>query len=291
MSKFYLPSSRSPSPTPSSTSTTSSTTSSLALPYPLPLQRADFLAPNFTPATYLSSRRSQHQTLEDLRAELRSRSQLLSKELLDLVNGNYQDFLNLGNSLHGGEERVEGVRVGLLGFRKEVHGLREGVGRREEEVAGLLGERRGVRRGIEIGRRLVEWDARVGELETELRVDGRGREGDGDEEVEDSDEEEDDEEEGAYGVSVAKLARTVAQYRLIQELEKGVQGHPFIAAQTHRMLMVRSTLLLDLSAALGQAKKAGTAGSGRIMKVMKIYADMDESAEAVKVLRSLKTTT
>jgi hypothetical protein len=49
---------------------------------------------------------------------LRSRSQLLNKELLDLVNSNYQDFLNLGNSLHGGEEKVEEVRIGLLGFRK-----------------------------------------------------------------------------------------------------------------------------------------------------------------------------
>ncbi len=42
---------------------------------------------------------NRHQTLEDLRSELRARSQLLTKELLDLVNSNYQDFLSLGSSL------------------------------------------------------------------------------------------------------------------------------------------------------------------------------------------------
>ncbi|KAI1580492.1 COG2 multi-domain protein [Pyrenophora tritici-repentis] len=159
------------------------------LPFATPLRRSDFLVPDFSPSEYLSTLRNRHQTLEDLRAELRSRSQLLSKELLDLVNSNYQDFLNLGNSLHGGEEKVEEVRVGLLGFRKEVDGLMEVVGSREEEVKELLDERRDVRRKIE------------------------------------------------------------------------------------------------------QAKSAGSSGSGRVIKVMKIYTDMEESAEAVKLLKTLNSST
>ncbi|RMZ68104.1 hypothetical protein GMOD_00004289 [Pyrenophora seminiperda CCB06] len=182
------------------------------LPFATPLRRSDFLVPDFSPSEYLSTLRNRHQTLEDLRAELRSRSQLLSKELLDLVNSNYQDFLNLGNSLNGGEEKVEEVRVGLLGFRKEVDGLVDVVGSREEEVKKLLGERRDVRRKIETGRRLAP-----------------------------------------------------------------------------RLVKVRSTLLMDLSTALQQAKGAGTSGSGRVIKVMNIYADMEESAEAVKLLKTTKS--
>jgi hypothetical protein len=80
------------------------------------------------------------------------------------------------------------------------------------------------------------------------------------------------------------------QYRLIQELEKSLDAHPFIAAQAARMTKLRSTLLLDLSTALQQAKSGGTAGSGRTLKVMEIYAQMEESGEAVKVLKSLKAT-
>jgi hypothetical protein len=261
------------------------------LPFATPLRRSDFLAPNFSPATYLSTLHNRHQTLEDLRSELRSRSQLLSKELLDLVNSNYQDFLNLGNSLHGGEEKVEEVRVGLLGFRKEVGGLVDVVGKREEEVGQLLQERRDVRTKIELGRQLVDYDARLKELEAELLIETAGHEtiilG---EDVSDSEDEEDeDEEEEGYGVSIAKLRRNVVHYRLVLGLQKELSEHPFVTAQAARIAKVRSTLLMDLSTALQQAKTAETSDSGRVMKVMKIYADIDESAEAVKVLKTLKS--
>jgi hypothetical protein len=262
------------------------------LPYPAPLQRNDFLAQDFSPSTYLSTLSNRHQTLEDLRSDLRSRSQLLSKELLDLVNSNYQDFLNLGNSLHGGEEKVEEVRVGLLGFRKEVDGLKKVVEEREQEVGELLEERRDVRVKIELGRRLIGYDARLRGLEEDLDINTAGKKSNGnaDDDVSDSEEEEDDDDEddATYGVSITKLRRNVMQYRLIQELEKSLDEHPFIAAQATRILKVRSTLLLDLSTALQQAKSAGKGGFGRVIKVMKIYADMEESAEAVKVLKSLK---
>jgi hypothetical protein len=225
-----------------------------------------------------------------LRSELRSRSQLLSKELLDLVNSNYQDFLNLGNSLHGGEEKVEEVRVGLLGFRKEVDGLKRVVDEREEEVGSLLEERRNVRVKIELGRSLIDYDARLRELEEDLDINPAGKQVSGKDDVSDSEEEEDDDEEGDanYGVSITKLRRNVMQYKLIQELEKNLGDHPFIAAQAIRITKVRSTLFLDLSTALQQSKSVGTVGFGRVMKIMKVYADMDESAEAVKVLKSLK---
>ncbi len=81
------------------------------LPYPEALPRSDFLAPEFDAATYLSTLSGRHQTLEDLRSDLRERSQALSKELLDLVNTNYEQFLSLGSDLRGGEEKVEDVRV------------------------------------------------------------------------------------------------------------------------------------------------------------------------------------
>lgn len=222
---------------------------------------------------------------------MRARSQLLSKELLDLVNSNYQDFLNLGNSLHGGEEKVEEVRVGLLGFRKELDGLMGLVSTREEQVRELLEEKRDVRRKIEVGRRLIDYDARLKELEAELMIETPGQEtATAAEDVSDSDEDEDeDEEEQNYSVSIAKLRRNVVQYRLVLGLEKELGEHPFIAAQNVRKTKVRTTLLMDLSTALQQAKKAGAAGSGRVMKIMKIYGDMDESAEAVKLLKTLKS--
>jgi hypothetical protein len=208
--------------------------------------------------------------------------------LLDLVNSNYQDFLNLGNSLHGGEEKVEEVRIGLLGFRKEVNGLKKVVQEREQDVGGLLEERRDVRVKIEFGRRLIDYDARLRELEDDLDINTAGKEAGDD--VSDSEEEEDEDDEDDYGVSIAKLRQKVIQYRIVQELKKSIRDHPFVTAHAPRMAKVRSTLLLDLSTALQQAKDGGGTGSGRVMKIMKVYADMEEYGEAIKVLKSLKTT-
>lgn len=179
------------------------------------------------------------------------------------------------------------MRVGLLGFAKEVRALEALVAEREEEVGVLVQRRREVRRGIEVGRRLVEFEERLRECEegVAVEVSGDGALSDSSE----SEDEEGDEGDVQIGTSVVRLKRNVVQYRLVKEAIKGLEEHPFVVAQTLRLGKVRSTLLLDLSTAFQQAKRAGTAGAGRVMQIMKLYADMDESGEAVKVLKTLKT--
>ncbi|KAF2496930.1 hypothetical protein BU16DRAFT_525995 [Lophium mytilinum] len=263
------------------------------LPYPTPLQRSDFLAPDFSPSTYLSSLHNRHQTLEDLRSELRARSQLLNKELLDLVNSNYQDFLSLGGSLRGGDEKVEEVRVGLLGFRKEVEAVRKKILEKEAEVADLVDDKVDIRKQIAVGRALLDVEARLSALEERLMVESAGKSGpstNGEDAIDiDSEDTSDEEDEEGQSVSIAKLQKHVHQYRLIQKLSERIGSeHPFLAGQEPRVVKVRNTLLLDLSNALKQAKAAGSDGVDRVMKIMGVYRDMDEAAEAVTVLKSLK---
>lgn len=178
------------------------------------------------------------------------------------------------------------MRVGLLGFGKEVEVLRGRVQEREEEVAGLVRERREVRGRIEVGRRLVEFDERLRECEEGLVG---VREGGGVESDSSEDEDEDEDGDAQFGTPVARLRRNVVQYRLVSDITTGLEDHPFVVAQSPRVAKVRSTLLLDLSTALQQARRAGSAASGRVMQILKIYADMEESGEAVKVLKTLKT--
>src|SRR5580692_11072425 len=123
------------------------------LPYPRALARSDFLALDFDALSYLSSLSHRHQTLEDLRLDLRERSQALSKELLDLVNTNYELFLSLGSDLKGGQEKVQDVRVGLLGFKRGVEDLRAKVKGRGLEVEKLLEEKTRASKQISIGRK------------------------------------------------------------------------------------------------------------------------------------------
>ena len=140
------------------------------LPFPAALPRSDFLATDFQPAAYLSALPHRHQTLEDLRSDLRDRSTAISSELLELVNSNYTAFLSLGDDLRGGDERVEDVRVALLGFRRAVDDVKGKVTRRKEETTLLNDELRSVRAKIEHGRAMMELSDRLASLEERLAL-------------------------------------------------------------------------------------------------------------------------
>lgn len=284
MSKFQLstatPSTASAASTPAERRySTSSLDSADDLPYPTELPRSDFLSPTFNASTYLSTiGRNRHQTLEDLRSDLRRRSQLLNTELLELVNGNYEEFLSLGGDLRDGEEKTEGVRVGVLGFEREVQGIKNVVKERREEVKGLVEEKKAIRRDVVLGRALLEVEERIKEVESDLGIAE-------DEERDDEDDlEDEDETDVLEGVMLGKLRRHAAQYLLIRKMVERIgPEHPFLVKQEGRMHEVRKTLLLDLAAALRQARNEKKPEA--ILAVVKIYADLDAEAASVKVLK------
>jgi hypothetical protein len=263
------------------------------LPYPEALPRSDFLAPDFNAPTYLSTLSDRHQTLEDLRSDLRERSQALSKELLDLVNTNYEQFLSLGSDLKGGEEKVEDVRVGLLGFKRGVEDVRGKVGERKVEVEGLLTEKKAVAREIALGRKLLEVDGRLEELEDRLMVASLGRSiSGGDEPWSDSEDEEDEEdaENVVGGTSIRKLQTLVVDYQHVELLSASIgKDHPFIVAQDSRMQRVKNTILLDLTAVLKLTAAIGDSGKARLVTILGIYGDLGAENEAIKVLKNLKS--
>ncbi|KAI0135922.1 oligomeric golgi complex component, COG2-domain-containing protein [Daldinia grandis] len=254
------------------------------LPFPTALPRSDFLAPNFDPAEYLSSLANRHQTLEDLRSDLRERSAAISTELLELVNANYTSFLSLGDELKGGEERVEDVRVALLGFRRAVEEIKGRVREKGSEVASLNRDLSGVRSEVEIGRKILELDERISTLEGRLAVGSAGPDSD---DSDDDDEDDEDELDGAAGSSAAKLTRLANEYTVVDELANDIgRETPFVRKAEERLTRCRNTILLDLGTALKEAKKAGTRGQAKLLKLMGIYSLLDAQLEAVKTLKS-----
>lgn len=232
-----------------------------SLPFPEPLSRASFLTPDFDPAQYLSSLRNRHQSLEDLRQELRDLDQLLGRKLLDLVNENYQDFLSLGNALHGGEEKAEEARVGLLAFQRDVRTIRDKVEGRRGEVEGLLGEKKRLRKDANVGRALLDVAERIEELEERLMIgekkdkdtsgSGQGQRGQSpDTESEDflddeSDESDEDDGEVAAGstpvVSLKRLEHHIQKYVAVTKLSARIgDDHPFLLNQQARVNRIRS---------------------------------------------------
>ncbi|KAF9772692.1 hypothetical protein IL306_009593 [Fusarium sp. DS 682] len=261
-------------------SDTSSVDDDAPLPFPEALPRADFLAKDFQPAAYLSALPHRHQTLEDLRSDLRDRSAAISSELLELVNSNYTAFLSLGSELRGGDDKVEDVKVSLLGFRRAVEEVKTKVTERKEETNALNGELRGVRAAIEKGRKMIELSERLTSLEERLSLDSLPNNEDWDEESEDEDEDDN------YGSSPTRLLVSAQECsRITKMLESLDPNAPFIIKMEERLTRCRNTLLLDLGNALKEAKKAGVKGQDRVLKCLAIYRVLNAQSEAVKALR------
>lgn len=280
---------------PSSSSSASDTDNDDSpLPFPAALPRSDFLAPDFQPAAYLSSLPHRHQTLEDLRSDLRDRSATISAELLDLVNTNYSAFLSLGTELKGGNEKVEDIKVALLGFRRAVEDVQSKVTQRRDEAQSLTDELMGVRRAIDAGRKMCEVSERLSLLEDRLALENVGATGGQPfAAVSDSEggEEDDDEEEvcsnadGPGGSSPAKLSTLAQDCRQIMTLLSRLDHeHPFVIRMQERLARCRDMLLLDLNNALKEARRAGAKDHGRILTYLGIYRMLDAQKEAVQAV-------
>jgi hypothetical protein len=256
------------------------------LPFPEALPRSDFLATDFQPAAYLSALPHRHQTLEDLRSDLRDRSAAISSELLELVNSNYTAFLSLGNELRGGDDKVEDVRVALMGFRRAVEEVKTRVTTRKDETGALNTELRDVRAAVEQGRKMLEVSERLSSLEERLALDslpaGAGKEWD-----DESDEEENEDDDAFMGSSPVRLLASAQECsRIMASTSTLPHDTPWAIKTEERLTKCQNTLLLDLSNALKEAKKAGVKGQDRVLKYLAVYRVLGAEAAAVKALRS-----
>lgn len=247
------------------------------MPFPKPLDRSAFLSPDFTASSFLSSLNNRFQTLEDLQSELQDLLKGLNKDLVDLVNDNYTDFLSLGDRLRGGEERIEEIRVGLLGFQRDVTGVRDMVSQRSNDIKELLEAKMALRREMRVGRMLLEIDERLEDLEDRTGIkstkvgeqtgveehDGDDddlvdggfkdwdeswtKDEDGELEVEDSDE---DAEISEKDRELPRRLRTSLEaLQSVQALAKRCgETHPFLLAQRDRFAVIRDVLRKDLEA-------------------------------------------
>ncbi len=162
--------------------------------------------------------------------------------------------MSLGNSLRGGDEKVEEVRLGLLGFKRDVEGLKSIVDERRKEVEALVKQRKEIRRQMQVGLALSNIGQSLRELEQSLMMTSNESYTDNGEKnidhgLSDSGEESDEGHQG--GMSISRLGRHARQYLLIQRMMKRVgSDHPFVIKQGARMAKMKNMILLDLGNAL-----------------------------------------
>ncbi|KAI9484960.1 oligomeric golgi complex component, COG2-domain-containing protein [Zychaea mexicana] len=101
------------------------------------VDRAAFTAPEFDPDRFLSSRR--HLGLERLKVELNSHLKFLKAELVELINRDYQDFINLSTNLKGVDKAIDQVKRPLRRMESQVQDVRghcqQTIDRLEEQLA------------------------------------------------------------------------------------------------------------------------------------------------------------
>lgn len=210
--------------------------------------------------------------------------------------------------------------MGLLGFRRDVEGLKNKVRERRREVEELLDEKIRIAKHIQLGRGLLEVEGRISELETRLMVKTSNHE-DGDQrprprsehelnadtnvsEDDGDGSDEDDEDEADFhlgpGVSsISQIKRHAERYMYIQKVVQRLgPQHPFLVRLQDRIIRLRQTVLLDLNNALKAAVAVQSApptgginnqDKGRgLIKILAIYRDIGEAEEALKILRERK---
>lgn len=173
---------------------------------------------------------------------------------MDLVNDNYTSFLSLGQKLSGGEERIEQVRVGLLGFQRDVTGLRDLVNVRSQEVRALLEQKRSLRKDLQLGRALLDVDERITDLEERLDLTSGKPQEPNEEDVGDFKDWSDD----WSRVDLSdddddlprRLRKDVEDFLIVQQISKTCGRHPFIQAQSDRVDVIGNILRRDMEAAI-----------------------------------------
>ncbi|KAK6514072.1 hypothetical protein TWF506_008498 [Arthrobotrys conoides] len=263
-----------------------------SLPFPQPLPRSAFTTTDFSASSYLASLH-RHQTLEDLRAELRTRSKDLERELVELVNRDYADFVGLGSSLRGGEGKVNDLKLGVMGFAREIEGVKEKVMKVSNEMEKDMAVKKEIARKKALARNLLTLDARLSQLESLLLLKGQHE---NDDHILTLDL---DETSNSSLTSLPRLQKLVTSYLYLKHvLSKIPPAHPFIKAQGKRLKQAKQTLSDDLSRALKECRAELNDGElgederkeleGRLVEILKLWSEVGETRDAVKTLKGRK---
>ncbi|KAK9247593.1 oligomeric golgi complex component, COG2-domain-containing protein [Lipomyces tetrasporus] len=204
------------------------------LPYPKPIQRSSFSAPvDFDPDSFLVSQH-RYQRLEDLHRQLTNWSSVLQKELVELINRDYADFVGLGKSVSGGSAKVDDMKLVVIGFRREIEGISSRLQSVIEEMDDLLQKKRTLREKENLGRSLISYALGLQALEIGLHIDSSS--------ATDSTELED-----TYPTPASRLKSLTAQYHSVRHRLKNLpKDHPFVVGQDSRIDKIRKELIEEL---------------------------------------------
>ncbi|KAK9462789.1 oligomeric golgi complex component, COG2-domain-containing protein [Lipomyces oligophaga] len=216
------------------------------LPFPQPIQRSAFSTPaQFDPDAFLVSQH-RYQRLEDLHNQLTTWSSTLQKELVELINKDYADFVGLGKSVSGGEAKVEDMKLAIIAFQREVEGICVRLQDVIHEIDDLLSKKQAVLESENLGRSLLLYSQRIDLLERSLA--------------------------SADSISLDKILFLCSEYSSMTKLRSSLDpSHPFLVSQLPRQNLIQSSLLVTLKSSL---KSYSSSTSSNIHSKFEGYGDI-----------------
>jgi hypothetical protein len=177
----------------------------------------DFSEPNFQPDEFLT-RFCQFQTLEDLQIQLKKWDETFGQELIEVINEDYGDFVGLGNSLTGGDSKVQDIKMDVLLFQGEVKKVRSELEKSVHDTDSLLKEKGRLTALEDRARQIILYVKRLNDIERRLS-----------------------------GLNSAQEVEEVGKsYFILKLLERQIvdqKGHPVIEDSYGRVARIKSTLL------------------------------------------------
>ncbi|KAI8067163.1 oligomeric golgi complex component, COG2-domain-containing protein [Gongronella butleri] len=256
---------------------------------PLPTQiieRSVFHADQFDPDRFLSSRR--HLGLERLKTELNAHRSFLKNELIELINRDYQDFINLSTNMRGVDHAIRALKMPLTSMEGQVKDAQGHFDRLVTDLETQLDHRAAIRDRKTSLKLLLNIHDSVEKVEEllEINKDTAAAAAQNDVAITLNDDTALD-----HDLLGKQIERVAVEYNQMQHLVSRGKHLAFVTENEWRITRIKEVLQQKLSKALSSAlqKMASGTVSAAVQQSMtqslRIYALIDQTHVAEQIIR------
>ncbi|KAI7904429.1 oligomeric golgi complex component, COG2-domain-containing protein [Cokeromyces recurvatus] len=247
---------------------------------PLPenaIERSAFTAKEFDPDVFLTSRR--HLGLERMKTELNAHLRRLKAELVELINRDYQDFINLSTNLKGVDRNIESLKSPLANMEIEVKEVRNHFQKVIDDLEARLGYRSQLRDRKAVLKLLLNIHSSITKVEDLLGINT------------DIIKTKLDNTENDNNYLGKGIERVAIEYNQMQHLVHRGKDLDFVIENEWRITRIRDTieekLSKALSAALSQIRLGEVTRTTKqsLSQCLRTYAMIDQTQTAEEIIK------
>ncbi|KAL1927350.1 hypothetical protein VTP01DRAFT_3979 [Rhizomucor pusillus] len=244
------------------------------------VDRSAFTSPHFDPDQFLSSRR--HLGLERLKVELNNHLRYLKTELFELINRDYQDFINLSTNLKGVDRTIDDLRRPLLKMGTKAEQARDHFQATIDDLESQLRYRAEIREKKTSLKLYLNIHDSVSKIEKLLEINAN---------AENTGEPASSQVSGSDKSLGKQIERVAIEFNQMQHLVGRAKDSPFMAENEWRIKRIKDTLQNKLSRSLSsslreiQAGKTSASTTHALTQCLRTYALIDQTRVAEDLIR------